>query len=717
MKLFKRLTGGLLGVFIFTACSLPAPNEAEATSSDTVATTTTAQEVPKEELKITVQVMKAINGSLSQSGEFIGTIMPSEVANIISPVMGTVENILVEDGDYVKKGQLLYTIDDDNIVAQLNSAVVALESSQKSKEQALFNANNAVTTQELSKQALLISKEQTLYNADNAIKNAQTALEQVKLNYQQALEQADTQINNANVQYEAALAAYQLQFGTADDISVMGTDKQIEDLQKKIDDAIDKIPDAQDVVKDRLEDVVDAEDAVEDAKEAVVDAEEIVTDLEEDLEEAKEDSKDAKELWNDTEDLSDDLIESWEYDMEYLMMIEWTEENHKQILAIQEKIASQEQMVTNLETAYEGSLDKIEAIEDSIEDALDRVEDAKDRVTDAEKAVIDAKDRVVDAQDAVADAQDVVSDLEEDLAYQREVIGLQNKDLKEEKIKSQALSVTQAENAVAQAEDAKRKTIETYELQIKQSQDALQSAIDAAEFTKRNLDSQLEQTETGLQASKNTVSITSGLSDVQIKNAQTSIDNAKQQLDQYTVESPISGIIENIDIIEDSITTSSAIAATVSDYHTMEVVFYVGTDLKNTIKLGQEVKFELEGKIYDAKVNEISDNADAQKKLFKITATLNPENRLENGATVRLTTGTFSQDQTVIIPYDCLVFSNGLAYVYKVENGRAIKVLVEIGLFTSEYVSILSGISAGDEVVTTWSEGLRDGVLLNIQNN
>ncbi|ONI48047.1 hypothetical protein AN643_03630 [Candidatus Epulonipiscioides saccharophilum] len=634
MKLFNIFLGLILINTTLSGCA--SIDIDQATGAETTSESEIEQPAPTEELKISVQTTTAVKGSLEQSGEFVGTIMPSEVANIISPVMGVVEKILVNDGDYVSDGQLLYTIDDDNIVAQLNSALVALESSQTSKEQALFNANNALTSQELSKESLLLTMEQTLHNSEMAINNSEMALRQLELAYMQALEQSDMQINNARLQYDSAVAGYELQFGTADDINVKSTDKQIEDLEKSI--------------EDMREQMKDAEDGLEDLEEAQEDMEEVIESL--------QDQIDDQYRLLDNEDLTPN---------EYAQ-IEST------IQLLETAILTQEQNLATLEQNYET------------------------------------------AEKSIEDGEESIKDMEENLEFQIEIVGLQNTDLKEEQIKAQSLSITQAENALQQAEDGRQKTIESYEIQIQQAQDALQSARDAAEFTRRSLEKQIKQTDTGIKTSQDTVSITADMSDLQIKNAQTSINNMKIQIDQYTVESPISGIIENISIIEDSITTSSSVAATVSDYKTMDVIFYVGTDLKNTIKIGQEVTFELKGQMYQAKVNEISENADPQNKLFKITASLNPETRLENGASVRLTTGTFSESQAIIIPYDAIVFSNGLAYVYKVENDRAVKVLVEMGLFTANMVSIISGINEGDQIITTWSEGLRDGVLLNIEN-
>ena len=88
---------------------------------------------------------------------------------------------------------------------------------------------------------------------------------------------------------------------------------------------------------------------------------------------------------------------------------------------------------------------------------------------------------------------------------------------------------------------------------------------------------------------------------------------------------------------------------------------------------------------------------------------------LPNGKTVELTTTAYSQSNAILVPSDALYFESGdSSYVYVVENGAAVRRNVTVGLYDNETTAITGGLDVGDEVITTWSAGLRDGVPVQV---
>ena len=69
--------------------------------------------------------------------EFSGIVEPSQTIPLTFRTSGTVEKVLVEEGDFVKKGQLLATIDETD-------ARNMLEITQSKYQQALDARNNFV---------------------------------------------------------------------------------------------------------------------------------------------------------------------------------------------------------------------------------------------------------------------------------------------------------------------------------------------------------------------------------------------------------------------------------------------------------------------------------------------------------------------------------------------------------------------------------------------
>ena len=82
---------------------------------------------------------------------------------------------------------------------------------------------------------------------------------------------------------------------------------------------------------------------------------------------------------------------------------------------------------------------------------------------------------------------------------------------------------------------------------------------------------------------------------------------------------------------------------------------------------------------------------------------------------MELTTTAYSQSNAILVPSDALYFESGdSSYVYVVENGTAVRRNVTVGLYDNETTAITGGLDVGEEVITTWSAGLRDGVPVRV---
>lgn len=80
--------------------------------------------------------------------EISGTLRPKISSIISSRIMGEVRAIYVKEGDYVKKGQLLLSIDDRDYLKRVNQAGEAYEEAQRALESARQNKRFADITYE-----------------------------------------------------------------------------------------------------------------------------------------------------------------------------------------------------------------------------------------------------------------------------------------------------------------------------------------------------------------------------------------------------------------------------------------------------------------------------------------------------------------------------------------------------------------------------------------
>ena len=82
---------------------------------------------------------------------------------------------------------------------------------------------------------------------------------------------------------------------------------------------------------------------------------------------------------------------------------------------------------------------------------------------------------------------------------------------------------------------------------------------------------------------------------------------------------------------------------------------------------------------------------------------------LISGSSVKLYITSDKAENVMTVPVDAVYYSNGEPYVYTYDNGTVHKVTVETGISDDEKMQILSGLSADNEVITTWDPELYEG--------
>lgn len=97
---------------------------------------------------------------------------------------------------------------------------------------------------------------------------------------------------------------------------------------------------------------------------------------------------------------------------------------------------------------------------------------------------------------------------------------------------------------------------------------------------------------------------------------------------------------------------------------------------------------------------------DAATGLFQVKASVEDGDALPTGSSVQLKVTSDKQENVMTLPVDTVYYSGGDAYLYLYEDGTVHQVPVEVGIYDSERVQILSGIDMTDEVITTWSSEL-----------
>ena len=218
--------------------------------------------------------------------------------------------------------------------------------------------------------------------------------------------------------------------------------------------------------------------------------------------------------------------------------------------------------------------------------------------------------------------------------------------------------------------------------------------------------------------------------DAQIKAAETGVDSAQYQKDLYTVRSPIDGIVESVNVSENEIAAQGYPAFTISDKEVMEVTFYVPEDVRDYLKTGNEILVETASGELKGRISSIATAVDVQKGLFEIGAEITTvtDRSLLSNTSVSISLVTSSVSDQILIPFDSVYYDNDQAYVFVVERdaaagqntdsgaaaAKALRRDVTAGPYNNDLITILEGLYEGDEVITTWGAGLKDGAPVQI---
>ena len=117
--------------------------------------------IQEEEItEVTTFTVKSLSNSDSPSASILdasGYVVPRTRATVSSKITGKVMEVFIEEGMYVKKGQILAQLDDSSAVAELNYSISQLDEARR-----VFERTKELTQDQLASQAALDAAEATL---------------------------------------------------------------------------------------------------------------------------------------------------------------------------------------------------------------------------------------------------------------------------------------------------------------------------------------------------------------------------------------------------------------------------------------------------------------------------------------------------------------------------------------------------------------------------
>lgn len=269
---------------------------------------------------------------------------------------------------------------------------------------------------------------------------------------------------------------------------------------------------------------------------------------------------------------------------------------------------------------------------------------------------------------------------------------------------------TQYEVASAQYESAKQ--------QLSMVQEgARPEEIQAAE-------NQVQQAEEGLRMAK-TGKVNKALRQEDIKAARAgvaqaaaSLTYARQQVANASIKTPIAGTVSKRMTEPGQMANSGNTLMELVALNTLYFDATISEMEMHSVRIGQPVRVQIDalpGKTFMGSVLKILPTADQGSRQFHVwVAVPNEGGDLKPGMFAQGSVQIAEHRKTVIVPKDALI-TDGEGYsLYTVSQSKAKLRRVTIGFETREEAEVLSGVSAGDELVILGQDRLSDGVKVNV---
>ncbi|MGB8958685.1 MAG: efflux RND transporter periplasmic adaptor subunit [Candidatus Aminicenantales bacterium] len=209
----------------------------------------------------------------------------------------------------------------------------------------------------------------------------------------------------------------------------------------------------------------------------------------------------------------------------------------------------------------------------------------------------------------------------------------------------------------------------------------------------------------------------------QLEQARAGLNLARHALDVSLMKAPFAGVIasknaEVGDVINPMMSGFGGGAGgvlTLMDYSRVKIDVAVSSEDIALLRKGQDALLRVgafPGRDFHGTVQVVNLTADPQNKKFGVEAVFeNPDAALRPGTFGDVVFEVQSHENALVVPQKAVLENS---YVFVVENGKAVKKTVTLGLQNTTMVEILDGLGEGAPVVVEGNYGLEEGAAVQI---
>ena len=202
-----------------------------------------------------------------------------------------------------------------------------------------------------------------------------------------------------------------------------------------------------------------------------------------------------------------------------------------------------------------------------------------------------------------------------------------------------------------------------------------------------------------------------------LESARASLDLAQLELAYTNVTAPISGVVAQRMIKQGNLVSLNAPVYRIVNNQQLEAVMNVPEREMSVIQSGLPVQMLVDaipGQVFEGRIDRVSPVMDSGSGTFRVTSVFDGKQVLRPGMFGRIEIVYDRRENVLTVPRTALLDDESDPSLYVVRNGKSQRVSIKTGYSNGEIVEVVSGLKAGDKVITAGKVAVRDGALVNI---
>ncbi len=191
------------------------------------------------------------------------------------------------------------------------------------------------------------------------------------------------------------------------------------------------------------------------------------------------------------------------------------------------------------------------------------------------------------------------------------------------------------------------------------------------------------------------------------------LERLKVRLERTLVRAPFAGVVGQRFVSLGDYVNSDTRLVSLQTVTPQRASFQVPERYADQLKLGQRVSFRvaaLPGRDFSGKVDFVDPMVKLPGRTIMVKAVVpNPRRELQSGMFIEARLATDVRPKAVVIPEDAVLPLQGASFVWVVNNGKATRRQVELGVRTPGFVEVKNGVESNEQVVVGGQERLAEG--------